>query len=99
MVPVVLVKLLVNFDKTWRRLKPVEECTAPVFLAVDAAPDRPVRIFIDAPAEAPTTTSRAVVEDDVIEAQVRVVEVQRSRADEYQAKKTPHTNFVLRRPA
>jgi len=26
-----------------------------------------------------------------------VVEVQRSRADEYQAKKTPHTNFVLRR--
>ncbi|MFA7250047.1 MAG: class I SAM-dependent methyltransferase [Dehalococcoidia bacterium] len=28
-----------------------------------------------------------------------IVEVQRSRADEYQAKKTPHTNFVLRRRA
>ena len=28
-----------------------------------------------------------------------IVDEQRSRADEYQAKKTPHTNFVLRRPA
>ena len=27
-----------------------------------------------------------------------VVEVQRSRADEYKAQKTPHTNFVLQRP-
>lgn len=37
--------------------------------------------------------------EDIFEAcGFEVVEVQRSRADEYKAAKTPHTNFVLRRP-
>ena len=36
--------------------------------------------------------------EDIFEASgFEIVEAQRSRADEYQAKKTPHTNFVLRR--
>ncbi len=42
-------------------MEPVEECTAPVFLSVDAAPDQPVRIYIDAPAEAPTTRGFASI--------------------------------------
>lgn len=37
--------------------------------------------------------------EDIFEAcGFEVVEVQRSRPDEYKAEKTPHTNFVLRRP-
>ncbi len=37
--------------------------------------------------------------EDIFEAcGFEVVEVQRSRPDEYKAQKTPHTNFVLRRP-
>ena len=38
--------------------------------------------------------------EDIFEAcGLEVVEVQRSRAEEYKAQKTPHTNFVLRRKA
>ena len=36
-------------------LEPVPECQSPVFLAVEVEPDATVRLFFDAPPEAPTT--------------------------------------------
>ena len=36
-------------------LEPVPECQSPVFLAVEVDPDATVRLFFDAPREAPTT--------------------------------------------
>jgi cysteine desulfuration protein SufE len=37
------------------RMEPVPECQSPVFLAVEVNADRHVRLFFDAPMEAPTT--------------------------------------------
>jgi cysteine desulfuration protein SufE len=37
------------------RLEPVTECQSPLFLAVEVQPDDTVRLFFDAPREAPTT--------------------------------------------
>jgi cysteine desulfuration protein SufE len=37
------------------RMEPVPECQSPVFLAAEVDPDRRVRLFFDAPPEAPTT--------------------------------------------
>ncbi len=42
-------------------MEPVEECTAPIFLAVDMAPGEPVRIYFDAPQDAPTSRGFAAV--------------------------------------
>jgi cysteine desulfuration protein SufE len=36
-------------------LEPVPECQSPLFLAVEMDPDATVRLFFDAPQEAPTT--------------------------------------------
>jgi cysteine desulfuration protein SufE len=36
-------------------LEPVPECQTPLFLAVEVEPDETVRLFFDAPPEAPTT--------------------------------------------
>ena len=36
-------------------LEPVPECQSPLFLAVEVEPDAAVRLFFDAPREAPTT--------------------------------------------
>jgi cysteine desulfuration protein SufE len=36
-------------------LEPVPECQTPLFLAVEVGPDATVRLFFDAPLEAPTT--------------------------------------------
>jgi cysteine desulfuration protein SufE len=36
-------------------LEPVPECQSPLFLAVEVEPDDTVRLFFDAPREAPTT--------------------------------------------
>ena len=36
-------------------LEPVPECQSPLFLAVEVAPNATVRLFFDAPREAPTT--------------------------------------------
>ena len=36
-------------------LEPVPECQSPLFLAVEVEPDATVRLFFDAPREAPTT--------------------------------------------
>lgn len=41
-------------------MEPVEECQAPLFLAVDVAPDE-VRLYFDAPPEAPTSRGFASV--------------------------------------
>ncbi len=42
-------------------MEPVQECTAPIFLAVDVAPGEPVRIYFDAPQDAPTSRGFAAV--------------------------------------
>ncbi len=42
------------------RMEAVEECQAPVFLAVDVGPDA-VRLYFDAPPESPTTRGFASV--------------------------------------
>ncbi len=42
-------------------MEPVEECTAPIFLAVDVVPGEPVRIYFDAPQDAPTSRGFAAV--------------------------------------
>ena len=42
-------------------MEPVEECTAPLFLAVEVEPGQPVRLFFDAPREAPTSRGVASV--------------------------------------
>lgn len=41
-------------------MEPVEECQAPLFLAVDVAPEE-VRLYFDAPPEAPTSRGFAAV--------------------------------------
>ena len=46
------------------RMEPVPECQTPLFLAVEVAPDEAggiVRLFFDAPAEAPTTRGFAAI--------------------------------------
>ena len=48
------------------RMEPVLECQSPVFLAVEVAPggdlaERIVQVFLDAPAEAPTTRGFAAI--------------------------------------
>ncbi|HLI42405.1 MAG TPA: SufE family protein [Streptosporangiaceae bacterium] len=42
-------------------LEPVPECQSPLFLAVEVEPDQTVRLFFDAPAEAPTTRGFAAI--------------------------------------
>jgi cysteine desulfuration protein SufE len=42
-------------------LEPVPECQSPLFLAVEVEPDETVRLFFDAPAEAPTTRGFAAI--------------------------------------
>ncbi len=42
-------------------MEPVQECTAPIFLAVDVVPGEPVRIYFDAPQDAPTSRGFAAV--------------------------------------
>ena len=37
------------------RLEPVPECQSPLFVAAEVGEDRLVHLFVDAPAEAPTT--------------------------------------------
>jgi cysteine desulfuration protein SufE len=43
------------------RMEPVPECQTPLFLAVEVEPDETVRLFFDAPAEAPTTRGFAAI--------------------------------------
>ncbi|MGO8883855.1 MAG: SufE family protein [Streptosporangiaceae bacterium] len=43
------------------RLEPVPECQSPLFLAVEVDDDRRVRLFFDAPPEAPTTRGFASI--------------------------------------
>ena len=43
------------------RMEPVPECQTPLFLAVEVEPDEVVRLFFDAPAEAPTTRGFAAI--------------------------------------
>jgi cysteine desulfuration protein SufE len=43
------------------RLEPVPECQSPLFLAVEVDDDRSVRLFFDAPPEAPTTRGFASI--------------------------------------
>jgi cysteine desulfuration protein SufE len=42
-------------------LEPVPECQSPLFLAVEVEPDATVRLFFEAPPEAPTTRSFAAI--------------------------------------
>jgi cysteine desulfuration protein SufE len=42
-------------------LEPVPECQSPLFLAVEVEPDETVRLFFDAPPEAPTTRGFASI--------------------------------------
>jgi cysteine desulfuration protein SufE len=42
-------------------LEPVPECQTPLFLAVEVEPDSTVRLFFDAPPEAPTTRGFAAI--------------------------------------
>jgi cysteine desulfuration protein SufE len=42
-------------------LEPVPECQTPLFLAVEVGPDSVVRLFFEAPAEAPTTRGFAAI--------------------------------------
>jgi cysteine desulfuration protein SufE len=43
------------------RMEPVPECQTPLFLAVEVEPGEVVRLFFDAPAEAPTTRGFASI--------------------------------------
>ena len=43
------------------RMEPVPECQTPLFLAVEVEPDEIVRLFFEAPAEAPTTRGFAAI--------------------------------------
>jgi len=43
------------------RLEQVDECQSPLFLAVETTPEQRVRLFFDAPAEAPTTRGFASI--------------------------------------
>ncbi len=43
------------------RMEPVPECQTPLFLAVEVEPDETVRLYFDAPAEAPTTRGFAAI--------------------------------------
>jgi cysteine desulfuration protein SufE len=42
-------------------LEPVPECQTPLFLAVEVEPDETVRLFFEAPQEAPTTRGFAAI--------------------------------------
>jgi cysteine desulfuration protein SufE len=42
-------------------LEPVPECQSPLFLAVEVEPDATVRLFFEAPQEAPTTRGLAAI--------------------------------------
>ena len=42
-------------------LEPVPECQTPLFLAVEVGPDETVRLFFEAPPEAPTTRGFAAI--------------------------------------
>jgi cysteine desulfuration protein SufE len=42
-------------------LEPVPECQSPLFLAVEVQPDSTVRLYFDAPPEAPTTRGFAAI--------------------------------------
>ena len=42
-------------------MEPVPECQTPLFLAVEVEPDEIVRLFFEAPAEAPTTRGFAAI--------------------------------------
>jgi len=42
-------------------LEPVPECQSPLFLAVEVEPDATVRLFFEAPPEAPTTRGFAAI--------------------------------------
>ena len=42
-------------------LEPVPECQTPLFLAVEVEPDETVRLFFEAPPEAPTTRGFAAI--------------------------------------
>jgi cysteine desulfuration protein SufE len=42
-------------------MQPVPECQSPLFLAVEVADDRRVRLYFDAPPEAPTTRGLAAI--------------------------------------
>src|SRR5260370_8481301 len=42
-------------------LEPVPECQSPLFLAVEVEPDSTVRLFFEAPPEAPTTRGFAAI--------------------------------------
>lgn len=50
-------RLLLDRDS----MEPVEECQTPLFLSVDITPGEPVRLFFDAPREAPTSRGFAAV--------------------------------------
>ena len=50
-------RLLLDRDS----MEPVEECQTPLFLGVDITPGEPVRLFFDAPREAPTSRGFAAV--------------------------------------
>ena len=43
------------------RMEPVPECQTPLFLAVEVEPDQTVRLYFDAPREAPTTRGFATI--------------------------------------
>jgi cysteine desulfuration protein SufE len=43
------------------RMEQVPECQTPLFLAVEVEPEKTVRLFFDAPAEAPTTRGFAAI--------------------------------------
>jgi cysteine desulfuration protein SufE len=43
------------------RMEPVPECQTPLFLAVEVEPDETVRLYFDAPREAPTTRGFAAI--------------------------------------
>ena len=43
------------------QMEPVPECQTPLFLAVEVGPDEAVRLFFDAPQEAPTTRGFAAI--------------------------------------
>jgi len=44
-----------RFREHPERLEPVPECQSPLFVATEIDPERRVHLFVDAPAEAPTT--------------------------------------------
>ena len=49
------------------RLEPVPECQSPLFVATEVDPDHRVHVFVDAPAEAPTTRGFAGIFRDALD--------------------------------